>query len=105
MTTIELTPKKEWNSYTIYLEGGKAVWAGGSVRRSLNNNYKVFKTFLAQGKPLTLKVASKVGKNGERIVDASLFPRTPIAIAPKNLETLKPAEVAEVDGEGKKIPF
>ena len=107
VTTIELNDGREWTSYTIYLEGGKAVWSNPSLRRCLDRNYKVFKTFLAQGKPLTLKVASKVGKNGERIVDASLFPRAPIAIAPKNLEALKPAEVveAEVDGEGKKIPF
>lgn len=110
VTTIELNDKKEWNSYTIYLEGGQAVWAGGSVRRTLNSNYKVFKTFLAQGKSLTLKVASKTGKNGERIVDASLFPRAPKAIAPKNLEALKPAEVIETEvsevkqGE-KAIPF
>ena len=105
VTTIELNDKKEWTSYTIYLEGGKAVWSNPSLRRCLDKNYKVFKTFLGQGKPLTLKVASTTNKNGERVVDAALYPRAPIAIAPKNLETLKPAEVIEAETARESLVF
>lgn len=100
---------KYGNSYLI-IAGNTGVWSNKSLRSLLDKNYETFKKLLSQGSAVTLKIANiRELDNGKKTCDAALFLRESKAIAPKNLEALKPevieTEVSEVKQGEKAIPF
>lgn len=98
VTDIDRNEGGKWGTSYLIVMGNQGVWSNKSLRSKLDNHYEIFKKFLAEGKAITLKIANiRDLDNGNKTCDAALFLREPKAIAPKNLEALKPAEVIETE--------
>lgn len=110
VTDIDINTGGEYgNSYLIIL-GDKGVWANASLKNQLNKHYGAFKSFIANGKPVTLTLANiRELPTGYKTCSTGLFLREPRLYQPALPESVdvKPVLSGSVDVESKSdgLPF